>query len=376
MPSVNFALGKYVTLRQRKDGTARVFFQVPERLRPSDWPSLIPLPLQERKGDFSDAGEVNRIRADAAALYERLQAARMGREVQSSRRDLKALNRLWQASQHFKSKRPATQKGYAYHAGLLLDWSELLNNPLVASIGHDRIEKLLAAYDDRQTTKRHLKIVLKMLLDHAQDLGWIDGNPAMRFKIKAPKSRVTIWEQADVDFYADAAEREGQVTLAAAIRTEWEIGQRLTDLRLFMYGKDYVDGVFRFWSSKTETWVTVPVSKALSRLLDDLRDPASPYLLRNVRKDAPFTENQLSCEFRRIRTKSKGRHLVLRALRHSCVVQLARHGCTIPEIAAITGHSPSSVAQILAVYLPRDNEVAWNAQVKRGLLVNATGTKV
>lgn len=377
MPSVPLELGKYVTLRPRKDGTARVFFQVPERLRPSDWPSLTPLPVNgSRTGDLTNAEEVSRIQSDAKALYARLQAARMGREVVSERRDLRTLNRLWQGSQHFKSKRPATQKGYAYHAGLLLDWSDLLKAPLVASIGHDRIEKLLTAYDDRPTTKRHIKIVLKMLLDHAEALGWIDGNPATKFKVKAPKSRVTIWEQADVDFYADAAEREGQVTLAAAIRTEWEIGQRLTDLRLFMYGKDYADGVFRFWSSKTETWVTVPVSKALTRLLDDLRDPGSPYLLRNIKTDAPFGENQLSCEFRRIRKKGAGRHLVLRALRHSCVVQLARSGCTTLEIAAITGHSPASVAQILAIYLPRDNEVAWNAQVKRGLLVNNERTTV
>jgi integrase len=78
-----------------------------------------------------------------------------------------------------------------------------------------------------------------------------------------------------------------------------------------------------------------------------------------------------------LRNIAKGRSLTLRALHHGCVVQLARAGCTIPEIAAITGHSPASVAQILAVYLPRDNQVAWNAQVNRGLIIgNDSGTGV
>ena len=65
--------------------------------------------------------------------------------------------------------------------------------------------------------------------------------------------------------------------------------------------------------------------------------------------------------------------LVLRQLRHSCVVQLARAGCTVPEIAAITGHSISSVGRILSVYLPRDSTVARNAQVKRGIVNEAVG---
>jgi hypothetical protein len=376
MPSVPFDLGKYVTLRHRKDGTARVFFQVPERLRPSDWPSLIPLPHQERRGDLKDASEVQRIQQDAAALYDRLQAARAGREVKVFRRDLPTLNRLWQQSQHFTSKRPATQRGYAYHASLLLTWSELLKDPLVAEIGHDRIEKLLAAYDDRPSVKRYLKAVLQMLLNHAEALGWITTNPAKRFRVKTPKTKVTIWEAEDVEFYANAAEAHGQPTLAAMIRVQYEIGQRLTDVRHFMYGRHYQDGRFRFEQSKTDSPIDLNVSPALARLLADLRDPDSLYLLRNSTTGRPFEENELSLEFRRLRKISKGKHLTLRALRHSCVVRLARAECTVPEIATITGHAIASAEQILAVYLPRDNELARSAERKRDKKANGKGTTV
>jgi integrase len=375
MPSVPFDLGKYVTLRHRKDGTARVFFQVPERLRPSDWPSLIPLPHQERRGDLTDASEVQRIQQDAAALYDRLQAARMGRAVVADRRDVKALNRLWQQSGEFKAKRPTTQKGYAYHAGLVEDWATLLGNPLVEALSYERIGKLFAAYDDRPTTRRHVKIVLQMLLTHAQRLGWITANPAKLFKMKAPETTVEIWEQADVDFYAGAARDAGQPGLAALIETEWEIGQRLTDARLFMHNREYKAGVFRFWQSKTGAWVTAPVSEKAADAIEAVRDPDSPYLFRDATTGKPFASERLGHVFLALKEKTGGRDLTLRALRHSCVVQLARSGNDIPAIASLTGHKPQSAASILATYLPRDNEMAWEAQRKRGLIGTESGHK-
>lgn len=70
----------------------------------------------------------------------------------------------------------------------------------------------------------------------------------------------------------------------------------------------------------------------------------------------------------------EARPLVLRQLRHSCVVQLARAGCTIAEIAAITGHSLGSVTTILSKYLPRDSTIARNAQMKRGIIKSANAS--
>ena len=64
------------------------------------------------------------------------------------------------------------------------------------------------------------------------------------------------------------------------------------------------------------------------------------------------------------------RPLKLKELRHSCVVQLGRSQCTVPEVVAITGHKISSAEQIIQKYLPRDSQVAENAQRKRGIVNN------
>lgn len=78
MPSVQQELGKYVSVRVRKDGTARVLFEVPARLRPSGWPSTRPLLIEGRRGHLTGAAEAARIQADAKRLYAELMAARTG----------------------------------------------------------------------------------------------------------------------------------------------------------------------------------------------------------------------------------------------------------------------------------------------------------
>lgn len=385
MPSVQLDLGRYVQLRPRADGTARVLFIVPPRLRPSGWSSAIPLPITgERRGDLTDLGEIARIQADARRLYADLLRARAGTgedgtDAQSQgRRDLPALNRIWQSSQDFKAKKPRTQQGYSYHAGLIADWSAAIGHKPVAGLNRQAIEEFLALYDDRPTTRRHVKIVLKMLLDMAVAIGWRADNPAAKIKVKAPVAKIRIWEAEDVARETWACVMAGQAPIAALILTQWEIGQRLTDVRLYRQGAEYQppkangdDGAFRFWQSKTDNYVTIPVSERLQGLLEAVRDPKSLYLFVDRATGKPFAEQRLGHVFAAIRDAfpaSKARRLTLRSLRHSCVVQLARAGCTVPEIASITGHSPFSVEQILSKYLPRDNKVAWNAQQKRGLI--------
>lgn len=376
MPSVKLELGKYVTLRPRKDGTFRVFFQVPKRLRPSGWLALIPLPVGgERRGDLTDAAEVVRIQEDAADLYLKLQAARdPSVDVPAPARSMPALNRLWQQTQDFKKNKPRTQRNYVKAAALIEGWSETVSHPPVAKMGADKVEAFLAIYDDRPTTKKQLKVVLKLMLGYAKKLKWITDNPAEDIQIKIPKSKVAIWELPDVVLYAEACIDAGRPSLAAMIWTEWEIGQRLTDVCLFQLGRQYSANqrMFSFEQSKTDAPVDIEVSERLAAMIEACRVEGSLYLFVNEATGRPWLEKELSQAFAYIRTtrilKNGGPYRLLRQLRHSCVVQLARAGCTIPEIAAITGHSLSSVEKILGHYLPRDSKVARNAQVKRGLI--------
>jgi integrase len=231
---------------------------------------------------------------------------------------------------------------------------------------------LIAIIPARPTAKRQTLAALRLVLEQAVDKGWRTDNPARGIRVKVPKTRATIWEQKDVDLYVRAARDTGIPSIALIILLEWEIGQRLTDVRAFRPGAEYdaALGVFSFRQSKTDEAVCIEVSAGLRELLAKAGD-GQLFLFRNDRTGKAYTENRLSKTFgwvRKAAVKAGGRPLILRQLRHSCIVQLARAGCTVPEIAAITGHTLGSVNSILSVYLPRDSAVARAAQVKRGIV--------
>ena len=383
MPSVKLELGRYVTVRPRVDGTSRVLLEVPPRLRPSDWSATIPLPVEEpRTGDLTNGREVARIQADAARLYRQLQAARAGRKA-SADFSFRTLVEAWETSQRWKALKPRTQQGYREMSRYVLTWAQACGEPDPRKLTRAAVERYVASYDNRPALRYHQRKVLRLIMDQAQALGWRGDNPCDGVRVAMPRTQVEIWEQADVDRLMWAAAVGGHPDLAVLILTMWEIGQRLTDAIAFRRGAEYsaAEGMFRFRQSKTAAYVTVPVSDHLRGFLaaierqelavDGRRKPdaPSPFLFHDGGTGRPFRDvNRLGHVFEDLRRRAGGRHVVLRALRHSCVVQLARSGCTTLEVASITGHSVATVESILSVYLPRDSVVAENAQRRRGLI--------
>lgn len=387
MPSVKLALGRFVSVRgPRADGTHRVLFEIPPRLRPSGWSPTIPLPrAAPRTGDLTDAAEIARIQADAKALYQSYLAARAGRDAPAAPapRTLKTLIAAWERSEAYRATKPRTKKGYADLAREIQAWADAHpRQPDPTAMRKPDVEAFLRLYDDRPTQKWQVKKALRMVMQQAVDLGWRADNPVAGVKVAMPKTSVEIWEAADVEAHVWAAVwAAGQPWVAALILTEWEIGQRLTDAILFTRaprpaaeGYHAAVGEFRFKQSKTSAMIAIPVSDRLRAVLAAVEVEGSPYLFHDGATGRPFPDvDRLSHVFEEIRaaltaSDPTARHLLLRALRHSCVVQLARAECEVPEIATITGHSIQSVGKMLSVYLPRDTTVARNAQRKRGLV--------
>ncbi|RYG88764.1 MAG: hypothetical protein EON59_03385 [Alphaproteobacteria bacterium] len=255
----------------------------------------------------------------------------------------------------------------------VLAWSEECGHPDPSLITQPNILRFLANFELAQTRKHVLK-ALSLILQRAVMLGWRTDNPARGIRIKVPVSKAAIWEQSDVDCYVTAARETGFESIARIILLEWEIGQRLTDVRAFRAGVGYdpAAGVFSFLQSKTGASVTLEVSPALREQLAEASAAGRDgFLFFDEITGKTYSQHRLAKVFGRVRTRAVeagAKPLILRQLRHSCVVQLARAGCTVPEIGAITGHTLGSVNSILGVYLPRDSAVARNAQIKRGLI--------
>lgn len=369
MPSVKIDLGRYVVLKRRADGTHRVLFQVPDRLRPSGWSPTIPLPLNAERHGRLDADEVAAIQRDAASLHRDLTRARTGADPGDRRRTLSVLVAAWQASDEYQSLKPKSKQ----HYGTYIRYIQTLDRGQdPTTLTRDDVRRFLAVVPGGPANKKHTLKTLKIVLEHAVAKDWRKDNPARGVKIKVPETRVSIWEQSDVDLYVKAAHAVERPSIALAILTMWEIGQRLTDLRAFRPGAEYdtEQGMFRFWQEKTGSYVTVPISAAVREALAEAAK-GQLFLFRHEKTGQAYTENRLSEAFRVVReeaVKQGGRPLLLKWLRHSCVVQLSRRNVEIMQIRAITGHSPASIHKIVTTYCPKDDVQALAAQRARGLI--------
>jgi integrase len=218
---------------------------------------------------------------------------------------------------------------------------------------------------------RHFRTCLRTLLAIAVQEGL--RTDALKLSMKLPKfekAYVRLWTQADVDALSAHAIARGFPEIGLMIRVNWEIGQRLGDLRFMRYGVDYqTDGCFWFRTHKTNVPVLIQAPPHLRALLDARYAPGE--LLFADAKGEPWDAPYLSIQFRRLKEELPqyaGEIIKLSHLRHSVVVELARAGCTIAEIASITRHTMPTVYQVLHHYLPHDFVLAQQALTKRDAL--------
>lgn len=365
-------LGRYVIARPKRGGTHQVFFAVPARLRPEDWPATIPLPLAgKRTGNLEDQIQVRAIVADARLLNHKLDRARAGVSVTDQERTLPVLAAIYQRSERYKALKPITAKAYGYHLRHVLRWSSALGDPDPSHLTQPEIEAFLSAYDDRPLLKAAIRNMINLLMQQAITVGWRSDNPSLNFRMKIPDPKINLWNVDDVHACAAACLSCGEPGLAGIIRTMWETGSRLGDVRLFRFDEHYETQEFRYWSSKTNSFIYVPVSCDLADYIEGLRGGGEDYIFLSTKSGRPFGIDDVSIRFRKILKATgtdRGRRLLLKCLRHSAVVDLARADVDLPQIASVTGHAMPTLHRIASRYLTRDSILASNAQTKRGLI--------
>ena len=122
----------------------------------------------------------------------------------------------------------------------------------------------------------------------------------------------------------------------------------------------YDGETIRLRQSKTGARVQIYVGKPLKTLLDQTKR-VSVTILSNTRK-RPWTSDGFRTEWDKVKRKASIAGLTFHDLRGTAATRLAKAGCTIPEIATITGHSLKEVEPILdAHYLNRDSSLGISA---------------
>jgi integrase len=206
--------------------------------------------------------------------------------------------------------------------------------------------------------------VLALILAWGKKRGRISVNPCERGGRLYDGARPDkVWRDDEESTFLGVA---NDVIILAYMLAVWT-GQRQGDLLRLTWAA-YDGAHIRLRQSKTGRNVMVPCGSPLRTILDaKLADPSPRRAITILTTIAGLTWTQLgfSASWRKTQARAGIKGLTFNDLRGTAVLRLALAGCTVLEIAAITGHSLRDAQTILdANYFHRDQALAESAMRK------------
>lgn len=356
-------LGRFVRVRERSDGTHRVFVSVPAHLRPPEWPPNIQIPeIGRTDRSLSDAKYRQAVIAAARRLNAELDQSRAKarRLAAVSERSTRELVELYRETKRYKALGASRKYRNIRQMGAIVTWSERRGRKLFANISKADVEASLAMFDHQPSKQLDVRSAWNILCREAVALGWRADNPAELIPWTAPEPEpANRWQREDVEAYAMMAVRMGQPGLAALIRIQYATGQRLGDLTHAKHGRNFNGQRLTIRQSKTGAIVNVLLPKSLCQVISDVRLLESDYLFNDFDLRGRFTPSRLHARFVEVRgaVAKRGQPLLLlQKLRHSAVCELVSAGVALTKIASVTGHNVPTVHQIIKRYaIDRDS---------------------
>lgn len=274
-----------------------------------------------------------------------------------------ALTLEYRKSPDFLSLAPRTRAGYLKYMGAM---HKLYNVALV-----DIRRRHAIRYRDhfRKTPAKANKVVsmLSVLLEYAVELEYIPSNPIRRVPLLAV-GEYRRWSDDDIAF---AFERFPE-TMRRAIIVALYTGQRQGDV-LAMRWSDYDGEGIQVTQQKTGVKLWIPCSAVLRAELEAWKAAgrSSVTIITNV-AGRPYRGYSFGAMFsKEISKHPEMRGLVFHGLRKTAAAKLAEAGCTVHEIAAITGHKTLS----MLTHYTKEAEQKTRARAAVIKLENVTGPK-
>lgn len=265
----------------------------------------------------------------------------------------------YKASRDFAELAPRTRKDYLKHISSI---EEEFGDMPISALDDPRVTRAFLDWRDNLTCGArqadYAFTVLTRILSWARDRGLTSWRPPSRIKKLYHGNRSEmIWLPGDIGAFRQACSEELWWALVLGLET----GQRQGDL-LRLPWSNYDGAFIRLRQGKTGQRVEIPVTPTLRDLLAKIPRRA-PQILTSTR-GRPWSADGFRTAWRRAAREAGITDLTFNDLRGSAVVRLAEAGCTVPEIAAITGHTIRSAHGIIERYLPRTRELAMAAVAK------------
>ena len=300
-------------------------------------------------------------------------------EARTGVETLSTLIRAYEASNDWKKLAESTKEIGRYDLKAIeARWGDLPLSALSARgmrgdflEWHDEMAEEFPKAADAKMTR------LARVLSFGVDREKITVNPIATFKRVYSSDRSDkLWLPEHIATFNAVAPPRLQAALVIALHT----GQRQGDLRALEWSAYDGAGV-AVTQGKTGAHVYIPCTAALKATLDGMKAQAEgqAHVLLNS-EGVPWTRsafhtawdrafNAAFPEFRDVKGKAVKANppppdLHFHDLRGTAITMLAEAGCTVPEIATITGHSLATVTKILERYLSRTRTLAQSAIAK------------
>jgi integrase len=317
-----------------------------------------------RGGPLLKAADGTPLQPGDPAFHVAYAAAHAGRKKPSSA-TLFSLVAAFKVSSDFTGLAEKTQRDYLRYLKMIE--VEFGTMP-IAAVEDKRARGLFKKWRDRMADKPRTAdyawTMLARVLSVAKDRSLIAVNVCERGGrlYEADRTEI-IWTAEHIQKFCAVASDELQFALLLALWT----GQRQGDL-IRLTWLQYDGSKIRLRQRKgLKKRVVIPVGTPLKVALD-ARQPEKPEgaILRNTFGE-PWTSDGFRTSWGKAfdRAKLGDEDLHFHDLRGTAVTRLALAGCTVPQIASITGHSIRDVEAILeAHYLGGQIELAEQAIIK------------
>ena len=270
-------------------------------------------------------------------------------------------------SQDFATKRDRTQADYRQITRRIV--AEFGDMPIAALANKGARGEFLEWRDDlaKRSPRQadYAYAVLALILSWAKGRGTIDVNPCERGGKLYSATRVDkVWREGDEAAFLLKASHALSLAFLMGVWT----GQRQGDL-LALTWSAYDGTSLRLRQSKTGRYVVVPAGAPLKAMLD--AEPRRAVTILTTQAGLTWTPDGFGASWRKATRKAGINGLTFHDLRGTAVLRLALAGCTVPEIATITGHSIRDVQSILdSNYFHRDVALAESGIRKLERFVN------
>jgi integrase len=230
----------------------------------------------------------------------------------------------------------------------------------IATLARKHVVRMLDAKAKHPTAARNFLRCLRLLVHYAISIGIREDDPTAGVRVKVPKTDgFRTWSEEDIAAFEAAYPLGSKPRLALALLLNTAL--RCADV--VKVGRGHVrNGTIHVTAQKTKTPLAIPITPELAEAINAAAPSEHVVFLVSERGQA-FTGRGFSQWFRRQCREAGLKGLSAHGLRKATCRRLAEAGCSVNEIAAISGHA--SLAEV-ARYTRRADQakLARNAMAK------------